>query len=212
MAGQVFNFLYNNFMDEGKNRWNESFIVGREYSPLNVVLIDLILESLSARPKTAVDFGCGTGDGAIKLATRGLQVVGFDFSEDALKKARLRAEEASVESLVEFKELDLNKVAFADLQAASVDLILCRLVIAFLKDQRSFCEYVRSVLSDTGTFILITPVLHEGYEYTPEDKPGIAVRHDETLALLRDVFSDVQTYNHSYSGQRVDAVTFLIKK
>jgi SAM-dependent methyltransferase len=59
-------------------------------------LVELV-EGKDALPKgRAIDLGCGTGDSSIYLASHGWMVVGIDFVERALKKARAKGEAARV--------------------------------------------------------------------------------------------------------------------
>jgi ubiquinone/menaquinone biosynthesis C-methylase UbiE len=48
------------------------------------------------KSKTILDIGCGTGRHTIELAKRGYRVVGIDFSESQLKRAREKAEKAQI--------------------------------------------------------------------------------------------------------------------
>jgi SAM-dependent methyltransferase len=55
------------------------------------------------RGKAILDFGCGDGKEAVEIARHGAaRVVGIDVRRDLLRKATIRAEAASVESICEF--------------------------------------------------------------------------------------------------------------
>ncbi len=56
------------------------------------------------RGPTVLDVGCGTGDNAIYLARRGLDVTGVDLSSAAIARARDRARSAGAD--VRFRVLD----------------------------------------------------------------------------------------------------------
>ena len=57
----------------------------------------------------ALDLGCGSGIWTVELARRGWQVTGVDLVLKALRRARIRAEEAEVEiDLVEGDVTDLG--------------------------------------------------------------------------------------------------------
>jgi len=49
-----------------------------------------VAESISG---SVLDAGCGTGDTALFLASRGNQVTGFDFLEEPIRRAKLKAAE-----------------------------------------------------------------------------------------------------------------------
>src|SRR5262245_28703438 len=56
-----------------------------------------VVESIDQIGETVLDAGCGTGDTAIFLATRGRQVTGIDFLDEAIHRAKRKAAEQSVE-------------------------------------------------------------------------------------------------------------------
>ncbi len=175
-------------MTEQQSNWDESFKAGRDYNPINQILLDSVLFSIHNDKKTAIDLGCGTGDAVIKLAKRGMSVTGVDWSPDALEKAKTRAVESAVQ-----------------------DLVLCKLVVAFVSDKKAFLEAAKNLLNKQGYLVLQTPVLHDNVEYGPEDKPGIAVKYNEFKELLSEVFESVNEFDHSYYGDKGDLVTFILK-
>jgi demethylmenaquinone methyltransferase/2-methoxy-6-polyprenyl-1,4-benzoquinol methylase len=71
-----------------------------------------------ARPRPgerALDLCCGTGDIALQLARKGVQVVGLDFSERMLQVARERQSKANdVLPKIEFFLGDAQSIPFAD--------------------------------------------------------------------------------------------------
>jgi demethylmenaquinone methyltransferase/2-methoxy-6-polyprenyl-1,4-benzoquinol methylase len=60
----------------------------------------------------ALDVCCGTGDIALRLATRGATVVGLDFSDPMLAIARRRAEQAGAGGQLEFLQGDAQQLPF----------------------------------------------------------------------------------------------------
>ncbi len=198
-------------MNKQQVKWDESFKSGRDYSPMNVILLDLILAEMTHEQKTAIDLGCGTGDAVIKLAQRGMTVTGLDWSPDALEKVRIRADNAQINNRVTLKEADLNDLTSIEISKDKADLVLCKLVVAFIEDKKRFCTIAQSLLSDTGMFVIQTPVLHEAMQYTSEDKPEIAVKYKEFASLLHEIFESVVIFNHSYYGDKGDLVTFIVK-
>lgn len=198
-------------MNEQQTKWDDGFKAGRDYNPINEILLDSVLAHVDNEKKTAIDLGCGTGDAVIKLAKRGMTVTGTDWSPEALRKAQARAEEEGVADRVTLQEVDLDTLTEADLKAGEADIILCKLVIAFVSDQKVFCEAVKGLLAENGVFVIQTPVLHDGVEYVPEDKPGIAVPYEGFKATLKEVFTEVIEFDHSYYSDRGDLVTFIVK-
>lgn len=58
-------------------------------------LVELV-ESRKVNPCKAIDLGCGTGNYAVYLASRGFDVTGVDFSEKAIEYAETEAREKGV--------------------------------------------------------------------------------------------------------------------
>lgn len=200
-----------NMNDEQRIRWDDSFKAGKDYTPFNEVLLNEILKDINHKEKNALDLGCGTGDAVLKIAERGMSVTGTDWSNEALEKAQSRINVTDYKNQIKFIQTDLNELANAKLQTGIFDFVLCKLVIAFMEDKKLFCQTVKSLLSPDGIFVIQTPVLHGGINYTPEDKPKIAVNYEEFLILLNGVFESVLEFNHSYYGERGDLVTFIVR-
>jgi 2-polyprenyl-3-methyl-5-hydroxy-6-metoxy-1,4-benzoquinol methylase len=198
-------------MNEKQIKWDEGFKAGRDYNPMNEILLDTILNKVENGKEIAIDLGCGTGDAVIKLAKLGMTVTGTDWSPEALRKAQESAESEGVAKNIKLHGVDLNLLAEANLDKGQADIILCKLVIAFISDKKAFCNVVKTLLKNDGVFVIQTPVLHESVKYTLGDKPGIAVQYVEFKNMLEEVFTDVIEFNHSYYSDRGDLVTFLVK-
>jgi len=201
-------------MKELKQKWNDSFKDGRDYSPLNEVLLSKILGKVGdTEGLSVIDLGCGTGDTVIKLAQRGMEAIGFDWSSAAIEKAQIRVKEEVMLGTATFFEGDIDNIEKnKEISGQKFDLAFCKLVFAFVQDKHKFLIDVKNILKSEGTFVLMTPVLHKGYTYIPEDKPGIAVKYDETVEMINGIFSSVEVLDHSYYGERGDLVTFMVHK
>ncbi|UCC96124.1 MAG: class I SAM-dependent methyltransferase, partial [Candidatus Omnitrophota bacterium] len=57
-----------------------------------------------------IDIGCGTGRHAIELTKRGYNVTGVDLSENQIKRAREKAQEAGV--TIDFQIEDARNLSF----------------------------------------------------------------------------------------------------
>src|SRR5262245_6563126 len=79
-----------------------------------------------------LDAGCGTGENALFFAARGLRVVGIDFVEEAIRRARTKAAERGVSA--EFLVQDALTLGDAGERFASV--IDCGLFHVFSDDHR----------------------------------------------------------------------------
>lgn len=199
-------------MNEMQKKWDEAFKAGRDFNPLNEILLDKILQTITAQPQTALDLGCGTGDVVVKLAKRGMSVVGTDWSAEAIERAKQRIEDAGVVENARLLQADLNHLPDEQISTQKYDLILSKMVIVSIADKNRFFEEVKTLLSENGTFVLMTPVTHEGVTYLPEDKTvTTAVPYTDLVNVLHEVFANVTELNHSYFFERGDLVTFLLK-
>ena len=59
------------------------------------VLVDLVEREI-VRPCTTIDFGCGTGNYALYLASRGFDVTGIDKSPAAIRMAEKKARKQGI--------------------------------------------------------------------------------------------------------------------
>ena len=107
-----------------RNRWDERYKT-KAPPPVDAVGPPEFLEPHAPVIPTAgraLDLACGTGLGAVWLATRGLEVVGLDVSAVAVGQARDLAERAGVSDRCRFEVVDLDDGLPA---GPSVDVILC---------------------------------------------------------------------------------------
>ena len=58
-----------------------------------VCYIQKIWEKYSAKPKLVAELGCGTGNITERLANLGYDMIGIDYSENMLSKARQKAKD-----------------------------------------------------------------------------------------------------------------------
>lgn len=74
-----------------------------------VQLISRIFSQYAARPvRTVLDFGCGTGNHALRLAAQGYEVIGIDRSPEMLAEAGRKALEQRI--AVQFQQADIRTV------------------------------------------------------------------------------------------------------
>lgn len=110
----------------------------------------LVDEVADLAPGRALDLACGEGQNAIWLAARGWDVVGVDFSEAAIAKARARAGRDGVE--VEFVCSDLLAYEPA---AGAFDLVLLLYLHVPPSARRQVLAMVSTALARGGTFVLV---------------------------------------------------------
>jgi 2-polyprenyl-3-methyl-5-hydroxy-6-metoxy-1,4-benzoquinol methylase len=144
--------------------------------------------------KYILDLGCGTGNFAVKLAKRGYTVKAIDYSVEAIKIAREKAEKAGVSDLIDFEINDIEKIEF---EKARYDLVILRLVYAFIKNKKRLLSKVKRSLSKKGWVLLETPVTFRYRKYT-KDYKNIAVDYTSLIKLLRKNFKNVILFDKQY--------------
>ena len=193
------------------NKWDQIFANNPQYKPLNEIflaeLLAKIKKDINSNPKKMVDLGCGTAKTVFQFSKLSFEVIGLDNSIVALKKLQEEIDNSQTKN-ISLINVDLNNYNLA----IEADIFLCNFVYAFIDNKEFFLKKVAECLHDNSVFILITPVIHKGIIYTEEDKTKIAVDFEETLKLLKNIFSSIDVYHHDYIGSREDYVTFLIKK
>jgi SAM-dependent methyltransferase len=110
----------------------------------------LVAEVGSLRPGRALDLACGEGRNAVWLAERGWQVVGVDFSEIALEKARLLAATRGVGG--EWVAADL-----LDFRPGKrvYDLVLLFYLQVPESERRAVVRAAAGAVAPGGTFLLV---------------------------------------------------------
>lgn len=103
----------------------------------------------------ALDAGCGSGCFAAYLGAWGLDVLGCDFSTAAISKAR---SDLKAQDNIRFDLHDFNASSAPwGLNPGSVDIVVCRLSIAYL-DRHRFLVDARRWLKPTGVLHITTHV------------------------------------------------------
>jgi ubiquinone/menaquinone biosynthesis C-methylase UbiE len=135
-----------------------------------------IMEGWEMGAGTALELGSGTGILALELAKAfpGLEFVGLDLSEAAVRVARELAAESSVSARVFFEPGDAEDMPFDD---GSFGLVVSSNTLHLLKNPVSMFDEVQRVLGPTGRFIIsdfrrswlgyLTP--HIRAAYSPEE-------------------------------------------
>jgi ubiquinone/menaquinone biosynthesis C-methylase UbiE len=95
-----------------------------------------------------IELGCGTGKNTEFLLTKAQSVIGIDFSEEMLAKAKTKFENSNVV----FQQSDLT--VDWNLPNASADLITCSLVLEHIKDLTLVFKQAFQKLKDGGLFFV----------------------------------------------------------
>ena len=157
-----------------------------------------VLEAISffqtARAKTVLDLGCGTGRHAAMLHQRGFQVCGCDSSASALNIARGMLPE------VEFQRCDMGWLPYREKRFNG---ILCHAVIqhgTVATIKKTIAEIHRVLDSGGVLFLTVISTEHPEYLTGHEVEPGTKINIDAidgdmphhyfTESEMRDFFGD----------------------
>jgi SAM-dependent methyltransferase len=125
-----------------------------------------------------LDAGCGTGEHALFFAARGHRVIGIDFVEEALRRARVKAAERGL--AVEFLVKDAT--ALGDWAERFASVIDCGLFHCFSDDDRR--RYVR------GLSRLVRPGGRLFLMCFSDEEPGTDGPRRVSRQELYDAFTD----------------------
>lgn len=140
---------------QGYDRW--ATVYDRDDNPLiSLEERELGRHLGKVRGLAVADIGCGTGRHSLKLAQAGAHVIGVDFSDGMLAKARLKAGSLPVC----FVKHDLAKPL--PLESRSFDVVLCCLVLDHISDPGTLLRELARICRTDG-FVLIS-VMHPAME------------------------------------------------
>ncbi|MBP9836884.1 MAG: class I SAM-dependent methyltransferase [Candidatus Pacebacteria bacterium] len=185
-----------------KEAWDKTFISGKLYWQLDDNEIKKILSHFP-KAKTAIDFGCGTGDLARMLSFNNLQVDGFDFSQVAIATAN-KQRVLEKNDRVSFKVSDIENFIFEK----KYDLAFIKFAFSFIEDKESFLSKIRENVNQG--LIIITPVLEIDKHYN-ERINNISVLFGEIDFLLKKYFEDYKVIPIKQSHDEVDEKIFIVK-
>jgi 2-polyprenyl-3-methyl-5-hydroxy-6-metoxy-1,4-benzoquinol methylase len=193
-----------------KEDWDRYFKEGKDFSPVNDLFIEDLLNFLKSlglkNIKYILDLGCGTGNFTIKLAKKGYRVKAIDYSVEAIKIAQEKAKKAGINDLIDFEINDIEKI---DLEKEKYDLVILRLFYAFIKNKKSLLFKVKKSLSLKGWVLLETPVTFRNRKYS-KDYKNIAVDYISLIKLLRKNFKNVILFDKQYTRENGLLLSLLL--
>jgi ubiquinone/menaquinone biosynthesis C-methylase UbiE len=131
----------------------ESDYFNADTDPFYELIFDQIVEALGAAPgQTILDAGCGYCFHASRLAHRGLQVTGVDFSEAALQHGRKNSEAEGVADAITLRQADLLDLPFDE---GSFDFVHCFGVLMHIPEVEIALEELARVLKPRGRLAII---------------------------------------------------------
>lgn len=179
-----------------KTRWDSVFSEGKDFTTFNDIFIDrLLLPKLDKKPNPVLlDIGCGTGDVLKKMLARGYAAFGVDVSSVAVEAARRRTGLSDTEVV----SGDIEQGILMRFRGESFDLIIIKLVIAFVSDKQKMLESAKELLSPTGKVLIITPLVYDNIEYSNPRTKNIAVNEKEFSPLLASVFKHIEMIHQDF--------------
>lgn len=190
--------------------WDDVYKNGRDFKVLNLVFLDELLKRIASGGtaiKSALDIGCGKGDVVIKLAKKGIRSTGIDVSDVAIAVAKEAAAASGVSDKASFVAGDAESGGIPN---EKYDAVFSKLTIAFIGDKKKPLDIVKEHLAPAGVFVLITPVLFDGYDYSDRLK-AISVPYGELKTMLGDVFGLVEEFNREYFDENGCEITFIAR-
>jgi ubiquinone/menaquinone biosynthesis C-methylase UbiE len=133
---------------EGYALWAERYDNWK--NPLIAVEEPVVVKLLQGlQCKTALDVGIGTGRHAIRLAERGVRVVGYDLSREMLRVAKSKSSEEKALSLVQgTTEMSLP------FHQEKFDLVVCSLVLSHVANLRECIQEFARVQTKHGSCLI----------------------------------------------------------
>ncbi len=141
----------------------------------------LVAETAALAPGRALDIACGEGRNAVWLAEQGWQATGVDFSEVALEKARLLAEQRKVQA--EWIRADLFEY---EPPPGAFELVIVLYLQIPPERLRPILARVAKAIAPDGTFLLVA---HDSSNLThgyggPRDPATLYTAEDVLPALV----------------------------
>jgi SAM-dependent methyltransferase len=168
----------------------------------------LVAEVAKLPPGRALDLACGEGQNAIWLATLGWEVIGVDYSEVAIGKARARAERQGV--AVDFVCADL--VSYEP-QSRAFDLVAILYLHIPAHERAGVLERAAEAVAPGGTLVFVGHDLSNLTDGVggPKD-PTLLVTADEVAAELPGLgIEKTTTVLRDVHGEKRDAIDTLVR-
>ncbi len=167
-----------------RESWNKPYKNGVVFNQKANLKILEIINNINNKDIKVLDIGCGAGELSIFLNDANYNVTGIDISDVAIDKAKTSVNEKRNEKEgIKFLIGDIFDVK------EKYDVMVCKLVYAFIENKKTFLNKVKSILNEGGIFIISTPVI------TLENKdkvlkPAICVS-EQDIDVLKDYFTSI---------------------
>lgn len=156
-----------------KRRMQKRFIDSHNFTYFNLLRV---ISPYLSKDKKVIDIGCGVGTIPFYIASKGINVVGVDISENAITVAKENAEYLKVNKRILFRVVDFPK---SDING-KYGLVLMSEVLEHLPDDNLVLKKVRKNLVKGGILIASSPSIH-----APLYRIGLLGKFDKEVGHLR---------------------------
>lgn len=139
--------------DQVHDRWESVY----RQNPLESQHNDMIMNRIMVQvrpPRDAVflDAGCGTGDHAIRIARWGYRCVGFDISQEVLRRAQRRVSDHGLSSKI---TLVCGALEDAPFGKEVFDVVHCRGVLMHIPCWEKALDHICRALKPSGKIVIL---------------------------------------------------------
>lgn len=188
--------------------WDERMGDGNDF--VNVLIWPATLRLLDLQPgQRVLDIACGNGLTARRLAALGASVVGIDFSEELLARARIYPDHADS---ITYERVDVtDPEQLRNLTEEPFDAVVCQMALFDIADIRPLIQTLPSLLRPASPFVfsILHPCFnnnHFKFVAEREDQDGELVT---TYSLnIRGYMSATTDPGLAMSGQPVPHLYF----
>lgn len=167
----------------------------KDYKAECAIISEAFAKVATSPIKSLVDFGCGTGEHALRFALSGIKVHGIDMSSEMIK---LAVAKAATNRLNNYAAFTIGDIASTSINSTFDAALMMFAVLCYQTTNERLLKTLRNVrahLNDGAPFIA-------DVWYGPAvlmDRPGDRVRevHVEDGTLLRTTRTELSTINHT---------------
>lgn len=157
--------------------WSTYYLSGKDFHILSDESLNQIVNFVQKPYSMALDIGCGTGDICRRLAEVGFDPTGVDSSSEAIRIAKSKAGSKEKYVLADIEDENFNL-------SEKYDLVICKLVYAFIKNKPGFLEKVAKWMHTKSVFVIIVPLTTD----VDSSKLRISVDEEQTQKELKEQF------------------------